>query len=316
MTLHDPGAAVPQEGADNQVEASRSRSASWRALRSDWVFLLTVGYLMLLVALALLAPLIAPQPPGTQDLSSRLLPPFWMEEGSTRHLLGTDNLGRDVLSRLLYGARISLLVGCLVTLVAGSVGVLLGLVAGYRRGWPERVIMGWIDLQVSFPVILLIILILSVVGRGLWTLVICISLTHWLLYARTTRSAVLTVASSSYVEAAEVAGATGSRVLTRHVLPNAWSTIITLALLEFASVILVEAALSFLGLGIQPPLNSWGLDISVGKEYIFNAWWLVTFPGLAIAMTVLALNLASSSIRSALDPTTRATRLLTRAEFH
>lgn len=289
---------------------SGRRSGTWRYLRRDPAFLLSSVFLVLLVASALLAPWLAPFDPNAQQLGSRLLPPSWLAGGSPDHLLGTDNLGRDVFSRLLYGARVSLLVATLVTLIAGGLGILLGLLVGYRRGWPERIVMGWIDLQVSFPVILLIILIITVVGPSVLTLVVCMSLTHWLIYTRTTRSAVLSVSQAPYVAAAEVAGGTTWRVLSRHILPNLISPLLTLALLEFATVILVEAALSFLGLGIQPPYTSWGLDVSIGKEYIFNAWWLVTFPGLAISMTVLALNVASSSLRSALDPTVRATKLL------
>jgi peptide/nickel transport system permease protein len=306
MTVH------PEETSDvlTVTPTDQRRSGTWRHVRRDPSFLIGATFLVLLVLAALLAPWIAPHDPNAQSLNDRLLPPMWLEGGEGSHVLGTDNLGRDVLSRLMYGARLSLLIATLVTLVAGGIGILLGLLVGYLRGWPERLVMGWIDLQVSFPVILLIILIITVVGPSIVTLVVCISLTHWLIYTRTTRSAVLSVSQSQYVAAAEVAGGSTWRVLSRHVLPNLISPLMTLALLEFATVILVEAALSFLGLGIQPPHTSWGLDVSIGKEYIFNAWWLVTFPGLAISMTVLALNFVSSSLRSALDPTARATKLL------
>ena len=299
-------AAVTAEGRT----AAPRRSGTWRYLRRDPAFVVGTLFLALVVMAALLAPVLAPFDPNTQVLENRLLPPRWMEGGSAEHLLGTDNLGRDVFSRLLHGGRVSLLIATIVTVIAGGVGILLGLIVGYRRGWSERVVMGWIDLQLSFPVILMIILIITVVGPSILTLVVCISLTHWLIYTRTTRSSVLSVSQAPYVAAAEVAGGSTWRVLRRHVLPNLISPLLTLALLEFASVILVEAALSFLGLGIQPPYTSWGLDVSIGKEYIFNAWWLVSFPGLAITLTVLALNFVSSSMRSALDPTVRATRLL------
>lgn len=308
---------IPRETIEpvtHTVEAPypKASSGTWRIIRRDPAFLIGVGFLLLLVVTALLAPWIAPYNPNAQGLASRLLPPMWMDGGSSAHPFGTDNLGRDVLSRLLYGGRLSLLIAVFVTLVAGGVGTLLGLVVGYLRGWPDRLVMSWVDLQVSFPVILLIILIITVVGPSIVTLVVCISLTHWLIYTRTVRSAVLSVSQSQYVAAAEAAGASTWRVLTRHILPNIVSPLLTLVLLEFATVILVEAALSFLGLGIQPPHTSWGLDVSIGKEYIFNAWWLVTIPGLAISLTVLALNLVSSSVRSVLDPTARATKLLTR----
>lgn len=299
-------------GSDTKKDRGQ-RNETWHHVRRDPTFLLGATFLVLLVTVALLAPWIAPFDPGAQDLRSRLLPPVWMDQGDSTHLLGTDNLGRDVLSRLLYGTRVSLMIATFVTLIAGGLGTLLGLVIGYVRGWPERFVMGWIDLQLSFPVILLIILIITVVGPSVTTLVVCITFTHWLIYTRTTRSAVLAVSQEPYVAAAEVAGGSTWRILTRHVLPNLISPLLTLALLEFATVILVEAALSFLGLGIQPPQTSWGLDVSIGKEYIFTSWWLVAFPGLAIAMTVLALNFVSSSLRSAMDPTARATKLLARA---
>lgn len=299
------------EGGPGVEGAPARRSGLWRHVRRDPAFLIGGGFLVLLLLAALLAPWLAPFDPNAQQLTGRLLPPMWLEGGSGTHPLGTDNLGRDVLSRLLHGGRTSLMIAAIVTCVAGGVGILLGLLVGYLRGWPERLVMGWIDLQVSFPVILLIILIITVVGPSMVTLVVCISITHWLIYTRTTRSAVLSVSQAPYVAAAQVAGGTTWRVLSRHVLPNLISPLLTLMLLEFATVILVEAALSFLGLGIQPPYTSWGLDVSIGKEYIFNAWWLVTFPGLAISMTVLALNFVSSSIRSALDPTARASKMLT-----
>lgn len=299
------------EPAVDDVAAPQGWS-TWRIIRRDPAFIVGAAFLLLLVLTALLAPWISPHDPNAQSLTGRLLPPMWMEGGSGSHPLGTDNLGRDVLSRLLHGGRLSLLIATFVTVVAGGVGTLLGLVIGYLRGWPDRLVMGWVDLQVSFPVILLIILIITVVGPSVLTLVVCISLTHWLIYTRTIRSAVLSVSQSQYVAAAEAAGASTWRILRRHILPNIVSPLLTLALLEFATVILVEAALSFLGLGIQPPHTSWGLDVSIGKEYIFNAWWLVTVPGITISLTVLALNLVSSSVRSVLDPTARATKLLTR----
>jgi peptide/nickel transport system permease protein len=289
---------------------STPRTGVWRQVRTDATFVVGFVFLGALIISLLLAPLIAPYDPNAQDLSQRLLPPVWMDGGSSGHVLGTDNLGRDVLSRLLYGGRVSLFIAMCVTLLAGGCGTVLGLVAGYRRGRFERVVMGWIDLQVSFPVLLLVILIITVVGPSIATLVICISLTHWLIYARTVRAAVHSLAKSPFVAAADMSGASTGRILRRHVLPNLLSILMTLALLEFATVLLVEAALSFLGLGIQPPHTSWGYDVSIGKEYIFNAWWLVAFPGAAISVTVLCLNLVSSSLRAALDPSSRAARLL------
>jgi len=299
--------------ADIRARPSTLR-AVLSAIRTDPTMALSTAFIAALVVVAILAPWIAPYDPNAQQLADRLSPPAWLYGGGSEHLLGTDNLGRDVLSRLIYGSRVSLLVGFLVTLIAGTFGILMGLIAGYRRGTPERLIMGWIDMQVSFPVILLIILVITVVGPSVPTLIVCISLTTWLIFARTTRAAVLSVARAAYIDAAETSGCSTSRILLKHILPNLVSPLATLAVLEFASVILVEAALSFLGIGVQPPVTSWGLDVSIGKEYIFNAWWLVAFPGLAIAATVLALNLISSSMRTAMDPTSRAIRVVAREQ--
>jgi peptide/nickel transport system permease protein len=258
-----------------------------------------------LVFMALAAPLLAPHDPTDQDLMARLKPPVWSERGSWDHVLGTDHLGRDVLSRLIYGSRISLLVGASVVLVAGAFGTMLGLIAGYVRGRADSIIMRWIDTQVAFPGLLLALIILAVIGPSLITVILVLSINGWMVYGRMTRSAVLSVRETAYVEAAEILGCKSRRVIFRHILPNLTSPLLTLAILEFARIILAEAALSFLGLGIQPPATSWGLDVASGKDYMFRAWWLVTFPGLAISITVLAINLVASWMRLISDPQER-----------
>jgi peptide/nickel transport system permease protein len=258
-----------------------------------------------LVFMALAAPLLAPHDPAAQNLRARLMPPAWEAKGSWSHVLGTDHLGRDVLSRVIYGSRVSLLVGATVVIIAGTFGVVMGLFAGYRGGRTDNFIMRWIDTQVAFPGLLLALIILAVIGPSMITVIIVLSLNGWMVYGRMTRGAVLSVRQTEYVEAAEIVGCKGRRVIFRHILPNLTSPLLTLSILEFARIVLAEAALSFLGLGIQPPATSWGLDVATGKDYIFRAWWLVTMPGIAISVTVLAVNLVASWMRLISDPQER-----------
>jgi peptide/nickel transport system permease protein len=273
----------------------------WR----DKAGFLGMAMIAALLFMALAAPLIAPHRPTAQDLRARLKPPVWDENGSWNHLLGTDNLGRDVLSRVIYGSRVSLMVGVSVVLIAGTFGTVLGLIAGYRGGYTDNFIMRWIDTQVAFPGLLIALIILAVIGPSLFTVILVLSFNGWMVYGRMTRSAVLSVRQTAYVEAAEVVGCSGARVVFRHILPNLTSPLLTLAILEFARIVLAEAALSFLGMGIQPPATSWGLDVASGKNYLFRAWWLVTFPGIAISLTVLAINMVASWMRLVSDPQER-----------
>jgi peptide/nickel transport system permease protein len=258
-----------------------------------------------LLVMAFAAPLLAPYDPSAQDIRARLTPPAWNEKGSLNHILGTDHLGRDVLSRVIYGSRVSLLVGVAVVFLAGTFGVLMGLFAGYLGGRVDNFVMRWIDTQVAFPGLLLALIILAVIGPSMITVIAVLSLNGWMVYGRMTRGAVLSVRQTEYVEAAEIVGCDSWRVLYKHILPNLTSPLLTLAILEFARIVLAEAALSFLGLGIQPPATSWGLDVANGKDYIFRAWWLVTMPGIAISITVLAVNLLASWLRLISDPQER-----------
>jgi ABC-type dipeptide/oligopeptide/nickel transport system permease subunit len=297
----------------NVAKMLGSRRREWRQrlrglsreLWRDKAGLIGVALIAALLLTALAAPLLAPFDPAAQDLRARLKPPVWAAKGSWHHLLGTDHLGRDVLSRVIYGSRVSLLVGTAVVLIAGTFGVLMGLFAGYRGGRTDSFIMRWIDTQVAFPGLLLALIILAVVGPSMITVIIVLSLNGWMVYGRMTRSAVLSVRQTAYVEAAEIIGCSSRRVIFRHILPNLTSPLLTLAILEFARIVLAEAALSFLGLGIQPPATSWGLDVAAGKDYIFRAWWLVTMPGIAISITVLAVNLVASWMRLISDPQER-----------
>ncbi len=270
--------------------------------RAGFIGVIMIGALLFMAAFA---PWISPRDPAAQDLRARLKPPVWQEEGQWNHILGTDHLGRDVLSRVIYGSRVSLLVGAAVVLLAGTFGVVLGLLAGYHGGTTDHFIMRWIDTQVAFPGLLLALIILAVIGPSMLTVILVLALNGWMVFGRMTRSAVLGVKQTAYVEAAEILGCPPRRIIFRHILPNLTSPLLTLAILEFARIVLAEAALSFLGLGIQPPATSWGLDVATGKDYMFRAWWLVTFPGLGISATVLAINLLASWMRLISDPQER-----------
>jgi len=270
--------------------------------------------LLLLVAAALFAPIIAPLDPNKQNLAARLLPPFYAEGGSVEHLLGTDQLGRDVLSRIIHGARISLTIPLVSVTLAGVFGTAVGLLAGYRGGKTDAFIMRIVDTLFSFPGLLLALTILAVVGPSFWTLAIVLSLRIWMVFARMTRGLVLSAREAEYVEAAELVGASPVRIMLRHIAPNLTAPLLTVAVLESAHVILSEAALSFLGLGIQPPETSWGLDVAIGRQYVFSAPWLIIFPGLAIAVAVLGINLLAGWLRVAADPQESAKRFAAGAD--
>ena len=279
-----------------------------RELWHDKAGLFGLVALGVLAAASVTAPWLAPHDAAAQSLPDRLLPPAWSAGGDSEHLLGTDHLGRDVLSRIIVGSRISLVVGVAVVLIAGTFGITAGLLAGSFPGKPDTFIMRWVDTQVAFPGLLLALVILAVVGPSMTSVIAVLSLNGWMVFARMARGVTVSARQALYVEAAEVIGCRPSRVIFRHVLPNLTSPLLTLAILEFARIVLAEAALSFLGLGIQPPAMSWGLDIAAGKDYMFHAWWLVTFPGLAIAVTVLAVNLLASWVRVTSDPQEREKR--------
>ena len=279
-----------------------------RELVADRAGLFGLVTICLIVAAAIFAPFIAPHDPAAQDVIARLRPPAWTPRGDWTHPLGTDQLGRDVLSRVIWGARVTLLIGAAVVLISGTFGVVVGLLAGYRGGRTDSLLMRLVDIQVSFPGILLILLVVSVVGPGTGTLIVVLSITNWMVYARLVRGIVLSARQTPYVEAAEVIGCRPSRVIFRHILPNLVSPLLTVGILEFTNVVLAEAAVSFLGLGVQPPATSWGLDVAGGRDYIFIAWWLVTFPGLSIVATVLSINLFAGWLRVTLDPKEREKR--------
>jgi peptide/nickel transport system permease protein len=285
-------------------DAAAAVRGALRELAGDRVGLFGFLVIVVLVIVAIFAPLLAPHDPAAQSLSGRLAAPFH----SWSHPLGTDNLGRDMLSRLIYGSRISLEVGVLVVGIAGTIGTLLGMTSGYFGGRVDSAIMRVVDTQIAFPGLLLALLIIAVIGPSLKAIVIVLSIDGWMVYARVTRGIVLSVRQAPYVEAAEIVGCRARRLIGRHILPNLASPLLTLGVLEFARIVLAEAALSFLGLGIQPPSVSWGLMLSDGADFLFSAWWIVTFPGICIALTVLGVNLFASWLRVVSDPQQRDKR--------
>lgn len=267
-----------------------------------------LAVIVLIGLAALLAPWVAPHDPAAQALTARMRPPAWLARGSWDHILGTDNLGRDVLSRIIWGGRATLLVGLVTCVIAASIGTFVGLWAGYSGGRTDSLLMRLVDVQVSFPGILLILLVVGVIGPGIWTLVLVLSVTNWMVYARLVRGIVSATRQSQFVEAAEIVGCRPGRVITVHILPSLVSPLLTLLILEFTNIVLAEAAVSFLGFGVQPPATSWGLDVAAGRDYLIVAWWLVTFPGLAIAATVLSINLFANWLRVTTDPQEREKR--------
>jgi peptide/nickel transport system permease protein len=283
---------------------SRPRSAVRLLLASRSGFF-GATVLLLVVISAAFAPLIAPHNPNEQDLVRVTVPPFWEADGSTEYLIGTDNLGRDLLSRLLYGAQVSLLVASIAVLLSGSVGVVLGLVSGYFGGRVDSVLMAVAEVQLAFPFILLAIAIISVFGPSLETTVLALAIASWVSYARIVRAETLTQREREYIVAVRALGASSGRILFRHVLPLMATPILVVATLEIARMIVIESALSFLGLGVQPPRASWGSMVADGRDYLLIAWWLSVFPGLAITLTVMAVNLLGDWLRDAFDPRLR-----------
>ncbi len=260
-----------------------------------WVFIA-------LIVLAVFAPLIAPHDPTAQARDALLLPPAWSEGGNSSYLLGTDAIGRDMLSRLLYGARFSLFIGLVVVTIALIGGIVIGLVAGFFGGWIDSVIMRVMDVVLAFPSLLLALVLVAILGPGLMNAMIAIALVLQPHFARLTRAAVMGEKNREYVMAARVAGASKLRLMFRTILPNCLAPLIVQGTLSFSNAILDAAALGFLGMGAQPPTPEWGTMLAEAREFILRAWWVVTFPGLAILITVLAINLVGDGLRDALDP--------------
>ena len=256
----------------------------------------------LVVAVALLAPLISPHDPTLQDSKIRLSPPAWAEEGSAEFPLGADNLGRDLLSRIFYGARVSLIVGICAVLLAGLFGVVLGLLSGYLEGRFETLIMGIADAQLAFPSVLLAIAIIAILGPSFGNVLLVLTISGWVIFARLVRGTTLSVKQTDFILASRSVGAPDYRIIFRHILPHVVTPVIAVANIQVGQMILAESALSFLGLGVQPPTPTWGGMISDGRVYIWQAPWLSVFPGMAIVFTVLGITYLGDWLRIVLDP--------------
>jgi peptide/nickel transport system permease protein len=261
------------------------------------------GVVVLIVLVtALGAPWVSPFDPIEQDIGERLKPPGWRDQAGRAHLLGTDHLGRDILARIVHGARPALLVGAAAVAISGVLGMIAGLLAGYFGGRVDDVLMRLADIQLAFPFILLAIAVIGVLGPSLTTIICVIGVSSWVVYARIVRAAALSLREREFVQAAQALGGGDGRILVRHILPNVFTPWLVVATLDMARVIVIESALSFLGLGVQPPAPTWGGMLADGRVYISTAWWLATFPGLAILVTVLGINLFGDGLRDTLDP--------------
>jgi peptide/nickel transport system permease protein len=277
-------------------------SRVWRKLVLNPAALAGAVVLLFVIGAAVFAPWVAPQDPARQSLIRRFTPPIWAEGGKSAHVLGTDQVGRDILSRIVYGARVSLLVGVAAVAVSLTVGVTLGLLAGFLHGRVDTVITTVVDVWLSFPQLLLALAFVAALGPSPTTIIVVLGLTGWERYTRVVRAEVLALREKDFVEAARAMGASAARTILRHLLPNTFSSIIVLSTLQVAQAILQEAALSFLGVGSGSAYPTWGQMIALGRDFVSVAWWLPTFPGLAILVTVLAINLVGDRLRDALDP--------------
>lgn len=265
---------------------------------------MAIGLIGVLVAagVAIFAPLLAPHDPLASDLPARLTPPAWLSGGSSEHLLGTDQLGRDVLSRVVYGSRTSLLVGVASVGIAATLGTAAGIVAGYRGKIVDEVLMRIADIRLNIPFVLLLITVLAIFGSGLRNIIILLALTEWVIYARVIRSEALGAREREFVAASRALGAKDGWIMRKHILPSVGGLVVVLASVEVGQLILLESTLGFLGLGVPPPTPTWGNMLGEGREYLTNAWWLATFPGLALTITVICITLVGDGLRDWLDP--------------
>ena len=300
MTAIDTKAADPKVAGGTTPPSGLSEFWFYFSRNKGAVIGLVIFLIILFVAV--FAPFVAPHSPSIQNREMLLMPPVWQQGGSWGHILGTDAVGRDILSRLIYGARFSLFIGLVVVTLSVVSGVLIGLVAGYFRGRIDTFIMRIMDIILAFPSLLLALVLVAVLGPGLLNAMIAISLVNQPHFVRLTRAAVMTEKSKDYVVGSKVAGAGTLRLMFLTILPNCLAPLIVQATLAFSAAILDAAALGFLGMGAQPPTPEWGTMLAEAREFIQRAWWVVTFPGLAILITVLAINLMGDGLRDALDP--------------
>jgi len=287
------------------LENQTKRSVFRRRILGHQGVMIGAAIVLTAVLIALSAPLIAPHDPYYQDLLNRLVPPVWDSRGSWEHILGTDHLGRDYLSRLIYGARISLLIGIGAALISGLIGTVLGVAAGYFGGRVDMVVTFMITVRLSMPVVLVALAVVAIVGGSLQVVIMVLGFLLWDRFAVVMRSSTLQIRSMDYVAAAQAVGCSTTRILTTEIMPNVVNNLIVIATLEIAHAIILEAALSFLGLGVQPPLPSWGLMVSEGKDMMLFEPWLITIPGVALFLLVLAINLLGDGARDITAPENR-----------
>lgn len=281
------------------------RVFEWPDVKNNKALYVGCGLLLIIFCMAVFAPWLSPHDPYFQDLTYRTVPPIWYEQGTWLHPLGTDQLGRDYLSRLFYGAQISLLIGASVAIISGLIGCTMGMLAGYFGGRIDMVVSFFVTTRLSMPVVLVALATVALVGSSLLVVIMVLGLLKWDRFAVVMRSATQQVRAMEYVSAAQSAGASTLRILLTEVLPNVLPHLIVIATLEAASAILLEAALSFLGLGVQPPLPSWGLMISEAKSYMFFSFWLIAIPGTALAVLIFAINLAGDGLHQWFTPQER-----------
>lgn len=297
MTAIDNGPAAPADPVVNSI--FRRNMATFAENR---LALGSAVVVLLFLLMAVFAPFIAPHDPNTTDLFRRLQPPAWQEGGDWAYVLGCDALGRDILSRIIYGARISIFVGAAVVLVATTIGIVAGLAAGFLRGWVDTVISRVVDILLGFPYLIFAIGLMAMMGPGLINIILALVYKEWVIPCRVVRGETLATRELEYVEAARALGASSRHIMMREILPNILSPVIVVSTIRMAHVIILEASLSFLGLGVQPPTASWGAMVADGRAFIMQSWWVSTFPGIAILLLVLAINVASQGLRDAFDP--------------
>ena len=291
----------PWDAADTHLK-SRKRGVTLRRLLRSPGGMLGLVLVLLVLLVAIFAPVLSPHDPAKQNIVHRLKPPFWAEGGSMEHPLGTDGVGRDILSRVIYGSRISLFVGLAATAASGLLGVSLGLIAGFLGGSTDSVVSRVGDVQQAIPFLVLAIAVAAMLGPGLFNLILVLVITTWVTFFRVVRGEVLSVREEQYVLGAQSIGASNLRIILHYILPNVAASIIVIATLLVANMIIFEASLSFLGLGVPSNIPTWGRIVADGREYIADEWWIALFPGLAILITVMGINLLGDWLREDLDP--------------
>lgn len=301
VTLLAPPVAAPGDRAAPSARHAWARQV-WRRCRRDPRGMVGAAIIAVGIFVAVAAPLLAPFDPAAQDILGSMRGPSWLPGGAPGHLLGTDQVGRDVLSRIIYGTRISLSIGLLTVALSAPFGMAIGLLAAYYGGWLDDLTMRLADAQLAIPFLLLAIAIVSVLGPSVANIILVLGIASWVIYARVVRAEVLSLKQKEFVEAARVLGASDARILLRHILPNTIVPVTIIATFAVAHMILVESSLSFLGLGVPPPTPTWGGMVGDSRDYLTSAWWLPVFPSLAIATVVLGINFLGDWLRDALDP--------------